>query len=58
MLMGVILGPYLEEFLRRSLIVSQGDPLIFVTSPFSLMFLVMTLVFVWLLRLRPGARGG
>jgi putative tricarboxylic transport membrane protein len=56
MLMGVILGPYLEEFLRRSLIVSKGDPTIFLTSPFSLMFLVMTLVFVWLLRLRSGLR--
>jgi hypothetical protein len=33
MLMGVILGPYLEEFMRRSLIVSQGDPLVFITSP-------------------------
>jgi putative tricarboxylic transport membrane protein len=57
MLMGVILGPYLEKFLRGSMIVSQGDPLIFVTSPFSLMFLVMTAVFIWLLRLRPGVRG-
>jgi putative tricarboxylic transport membrane protein len=56
MLMGVILGPYLEKFLRGSMIVSQGDPLIFVTSPFSLMFLVMTAVFIWLLRLRPGVR--
>lgn len=58
MLMGVILGPYLEEFLRRSLIVSKGDPTIFVTSPFSLLFLLLTLVFIWLLRLRPSARAG
>lgn len=57
MLMGVILGPYLEEFLRRSLIVSKGDPLIFVTSPGSAGFLILTLVFVWLLRIRPGAAG-
>lgn len=56
MLMGVILGPYLEEFLRRSLIVSKGDPMIFITSPGSATFLVMTLVFVWFLRLRPGAK--
>ena len=53
MLMGVILGPYLEDFLRRSLIVSQGDPLVFVTSPGSAIFLGMTLVFIWLLRVRP-----
>ncbi|MGK7651297.1 tripartite tricarboxylate transporter permease [Roseovarius sp. B08] len=42
MLMGVILGPYLEEFLPRSLIVSKGDPSIFITSPFSLLFLILT----------------
>jgi len=53
MLMGVILGPYLEEFLRRSLIVSKGDPLIFLTSPGSAVFLLMTLAFIWLLRIRP-----
>jgi putative tricarboxylic transport membrane protein len=53
MLMGVILGPYLEEFMRRSLIVSKGDPLIFITSPGSAVFLLMTLAFIWLLRIRP-----
>ena len=52
MLMGVILGPYLEEFLRRSLIVSKGDPLIFVTNPASATFLALTILFVWLLRNR------
>jgi putative tricarboxylic transport membrane protein len=53
MLMGVILGPYLEEFMRRSLIVSQGDPLVFLTSPGCAIFLLMTIGFVWLLRIRP-----
>lgn len=57
MLMGVILGPYLEEFLRRSLIVSEGDPTIFLTSPFSAGLLALTAVFVWLLRVRPALRG-
>lgn len=52
-LMGVILGPYLEEFLRRSLIVSEGDPTIFLRSPASVGLLVLTGVFVWLLRMRP-----
>lgn len=56
MLMGVILGPYLEEFLRRSLIVSQGDLSIFLTRPASLIFLIATLGFVWFLRLRPSMR--
>lgn len=55
MLMGVILGPYLEEFMRRSLIVSQGDPMIFITSPGSAAFLLLTLLFVWLLRVKQPA---
>ncbi|MBL3574191.1 tripartite tricarboxylate transporter permease [Rhodovulum sulfidophilum] len=55
-LMGVILGPYFEEFLRRSLIVSEGDPTIFFTSPASAALLVLTGLFVWFLRLRPALR--
>jgi len=35
MLLGFILGPLLEEFLRRSLIISRGDPLVFLTRPLS-----------------------
>lgn len=56
-LMGVILGPYLEEFLRRSLIVSDGDPMVFLTSPASAALLALTVLFVWLLRVRPARRG-
>ena len=52
-LMGIILGPYLEEFLRRSLIVSEGNPLIFLTSPASVILLLLTIGFVWMLRIRP-----
>ncbi|MEC7258524.1 MAG: tripartite tricarboxylate transporter permease, partial [Pseudomonadota bacterium] len=55
-LMGVILGPYFEEFLRRSLIVSEGDPTIFLRSPASLVLLALTALFVWLLRVRPALR--
>lgn len=55
MLMGVILGPYPEEFLRRSLIVSQGDPLIFLTSLGSAVFLLLTVLFVWPLRIKAPA---
>ena len=55
-LMGVILGPYLEEFLRRSLIVSEGDPTIFLRSPGSASLLLLTLGFIWLLRIRPALR--
>lgn len=52
-LMGIILGPFFEEFLRRSLIVSEGDPTIFLRSPASLVLLILTGIFIWLLRVRP-----
>jgi putative tricarboxylic transport membrane protein len=35
LLLGFILGPLLEEFLRRSLIISRGDPSVFLTRPIS-----------------------
>ncbi|MEV8467495.1 tripartite tricarboxylate transporter permease [Fluviibacterium sp. DFM31] len=49
MLLGYILGPNLEEFLRRSLALSNGDPTTFFTSPDSLFFVVLTLIFVYFL---------
>ena len=41
---GLIMGPVLEENLRRSLLLSQGDPSIFVTRPISLAFLLAALL--------------
>ncbi len=55
-LMGIILGPYFEEFLRRSLIVSKGDPSIFVTSPISFVLLLLTFGFIWMLRIGPARK--
>ncbi len=52
LLMGVILGPYLEEYLRRALITHDLNPLIFVTSPISLGLLILTGFFVYFLRFR------
>ncbi|MCF3935363.1 tripartite tricarboxylate transporter permease [Acuticoccus sp. M5D2P5] len=49
LLLGFILGPSLEEYLRRSLSLSKGDPTIFLTSPDSLAFLALTVVFVFML---------
>ena len=40
LVMGFILGPMMEENLRRSLILSRGDPTIFVTHPISATLLV------------------
>jgi TctA family transporter len=35
MLLGFILGPMMEEFFRRALIISRGDFMVFVESPIS-----------------------
>jgi TctA family transporter len=42
MLLGFVLGPLMEENLRRALVVSRGDPSVFVTRPISLGFLLAT----------------
>ena len=42
LLLGFVLGPMLEENLRRAMIVSRGDPTIFVTHPLSLILLLLS----------------
>lgn len=56
MLLGYILGPNLEEFLRRSLALSNGDPTTFFTNPDSLFFVVLTIVFFYFLVIRKPAK--
>ena len=41
LLLGFVLGPLLEENLRRALIISRGDPSVFLTRPISLALLVL-----------------
>jgi putative tricarboxylic transport membrane protein len=41
LLLGFVLGPLLEEYLRRAMIISQGDPTVFVTRPVSLVLLLL-----------------
>ena len=41
LLLGFILGPLLEDHLRRSLIISRGDPSIFIDRPISAILLVL-----------------
>ena len=43
MLLGFILGTHIEENLRRALVISHGDPAVFIDRPISLTFLVLTL---------------
>ena len=47
LLLGFVLGPLLEEHLRRAMLLARGDPTLFVTRPISLAFMIGTaLVFV------------
>ena len=46
MLLGFVLGPMMEENLRRALLMSRGDPLVFLTRPISLGFLIATALIV------------
>ena len=41
LLLGFVLGPLLEEHLRRAMIISRGDPTVFLTRPISLALLVL-----------------
>jgi TctA family transporter len=49
LLLGFILGPMVEENLRRALLISRGDPTVFFTRPISLSFLILTALLVLLL---------
>ena len=44
MILGVILGPLLEQQFRTALQISQGDPSVFVTRPIALAMLVLAAV--------------
>ncbi|HZQ73697.1 MAG TPA: tripartite tricarboxylate transporter permease [Burkholderiales bacterium] len=44
MILGFILGPLMEENLRRAMLLSRGDPLVFFTKPISLGFMVASAI--------------
>jgi putative tricarboxylic transport membrane protein len=46
MLLGFVLGPLMEENLRRALLISRGDPTVFFTRPISLGFIIATVLIV------------
>jgi TctA family transporter len=49
LVLGFILGPLMEENLRRSLVLSRGDPMIFVDRPISAGLLVASLAVIALI---------
>jgi putative tricarboxylic transport membrane protein len=46
LLLGLILAPMVEENLRRSMLISRGDPMIFFQRPISLMFMTITFLII------------
>ena len=46
MLLGFVLGPMMEENLRRAMLLSRGDPMVFLTEPISLAFIIATVLIV------------
>jgi TctA family transporter len=56
LVLGFILGPVMEENLRRSLVISRGDPWVFVERPISATLLAMTVVIVLALIVLPQFR--
>jgi TctA family transporter len=57
LLLGFILGPMMEENLRRAMLIGGGDPMIFVNRPISFGLLIATGLLIAVLLL-PAARKG
>jgi TctA family transporter len=49
LVLGFILGPVMEENLRRSLVISRGDPMVFLERPISAVLLAMTVTVILLI---------
>jgi TctA family transporter len=57
MLIGFVLGPMMEEHLRRAMLLSRGDPMVFLQRPISATLLALALVAVVAMAL-PSIRRG
>ncbi len=51
LLLGFILGPLMEENLRRAMLLSRGDPMVFFTKPISAGFLIAAIILLIILLL-------
>ena len=51
LLLGFVLGPLMEENLRRAMLLSRGDFSVFVTRPISLTLLLLALALLLLIAL-------
>jgi putative tricarboxylic transport membrane protein len=55
LLLGYVLGPMMEENMRRSMLMSGGDPTVFFTHPISLAFMIAT-VLILVVMVAPAVR--
>ncbi len=55
LLLGYVLGPLLEENLRRAMLIARGDPTVFFTRPISAVFMIAT-VLIFVIMVLPAAR--
>ncbi|MBI3917936.1 MAG: tripartite tricarboxylate transporter permease, partial [Betaproteobacteria bacterium] len=55
LILGFVLGPLMEENLRRALLISRGDPTVFFTRPISLTFMLLS-AFVLIIMIIPQMR--
>ena len=51
LILAMVLGPLMEENLRRSMLLSDGDPMVFFTRPISGGFMLATAVLLLLFML-------
>src|SRR5260370_10213967 len=48
-LLGLVLGPQMEEYFRRAMLLSRGDPMVFIQTPISLGRLITTAILLVLM---------
>jgi TctA family transporter len=51
LILGFILGPLMEENLRRAMLLSRGDPLVFFQKPISAGFLIVSIILLVIIAL-------
>jgi putative tricarboxylic transport membrane protein len=51
LILGFILGPLMEENLRRAMLLSRGDPIVFFTKPISATFLIISIILLVIIAL-------
>ncbi len=56
LLLGFVLGPMIEEYFRRAMIISRGDPMVFVQKPISAVMLSIAAILLTITLLPAVAR--